>query len=527
MRLPPKRRLEAILDSPAPKKLVQSMPAYDLYATILDIGISDAAHLARLASPAQFRSLVDLGAWRKDKLDAHMLLLWLRAARSHSGDDFWDKWSALDLELTEHMLRELVTVYDLEEEPDVNPEGVTWESPEGKFLVELKVEGAELSALKSLLQDFASRNPLEAARFLEAVRWEVPAELEETAYQFRKARLLDLGFPEPEQALAIYSYVDVDKLQKVSGAPSPQAGAAMTPAAKQSYFDAALSSLSEEEKRGLQVELRQFINSAMVADAVDPGDLESARRVAEGCRDSFSLGLEFLTDGQPALAADALRLHPLKVVFQAAFSLALKLKFRADRLAKLPLFALDGTPLALRFERKNLESLRRKRPLRALKVDGAEPVPFRNREELEASSALLGRAEIQRAFFAAILGDSPESATAALAPFGQPLSQLEVDRLWNTLVAWAALEKRIRVAPFEPQRLGELCQSLLPVTSERVASIAAAFAARAPSGGEDEIARIVSEACEQLRAELEPPWQKSERVDGRFVPSLAFLPNSL
>ena len=64
-----KDRLEALLDAPDAMELVQSVPAEDLYAAIAEVGLANSTEIVELASPEQFRTFVDLGAWTKDSLD--------------------------------------------------------------------------------------------------------------------------------------------------------------------------------------------------------------------------------------------------------------------------------------------------------------------------------------------------------------------------------------------------------------------------------------------------------------------------
>src|SRR4029450_3089600 len=154
----------------------------------------------QLASSEQFQALVDLGAWKRDALDPHGLLEWLRAARGDDHEALMRKVHGLDLELLESMLRAFTVVHDLEETPDPPVEGVTLDSADGHYRVELKVEGPEQAALRALLLDLMAEDPLAFSRLLEAVRWEMPIELEEAALRFRWARLADLGFPDPEAA---------------------------------------------------------------------------------------------------------------------------------------------------------------------------------------------------------------------------------------------------------------------------------------------------------------------------------------
>ncbi|MFP2962343.1 DUF6178 family protein, partial [Myxococcus sp. 1LA] len=358
MRLSPRQRVDALLDVAEARALVRSMPAEDLYVTIQELGLADSTELVQLASPGQFRAFVDLGGWKRDALDAHAVLTWLRAARGGVEDsaEFLRKLHALDLEVLEILLREFIEVHDLEENPDVNPPGVTMETPEGRYLVEIKVEGVEMSAVRTLLNDLIAENPFEAVRLLEAVRWEIPSELEETAYQFRRGRLQDMGFPSLEEAVSLFSRVDVP--------PAPAAarpGLAPT-TGHVDYLEAAFRGLTLVESVNAEDELREVASAALVADLADPGDLDAIRRASETVRDYLSLGLEHLTGGDPERATDVLRDTPLRRVFQTGFSLTLQLKFRADRLAKAPGAVLDGVWMVLPEEAAALSALRQKRP---------------------------------------------------------------------------------------------------------------------------------------------------------------------
>lgn len=510
MRLSPKRRVDALLDGADAQAVVRALPPESLYLTIQEVGLADATELVQLASPAQFRAFVDLGAWQRDKLDAHQALTWLRASRGGFDDtaEFLRKLHGLDLEVLELVLREFVVLHDREENPDVNPQGVTVETPEGRYLVEITAEGVEMSAVRALINDLIAENPFEAVRLLEAVRWEIPGELEETAFQFRKGRLLDLGFPSLEDAVSLFSRVDV-------GAPRGRApGTALTSSQGHvDYLEAAFRGLTDVERQNAEDELTGVANAVLVAELADPGDLDAVRRVGEMTRDYLSLGLEHLTGADPAQATEVLRETPLRRVFQTGFSLTLQLKFRADRLAKAPGAIVDGVLMVLPEEAAAMEALRRKRPRRALRVEGAEPVPFRSLREIAASEAVLARAEAQVEVLRGVLGGTPEAAREAVARFGVPMEVLGVERLFAAVVAMAVLEVRADARPVPLGRAVELGQRLfegtpqaprlLPSASER--ALSGLEGAVAPAARE-ELRRMVGVTLAKLLSELGPSW---------------------
>lgn len=270
MRLSPRQRMDALIEAPDARAVVRSLPPEDLYVTIQEVGMADATELVQLASPGQFRAFVDLGGWHRDKVDSHAVLTWLRAARGGFDDteEFLRKLHAVDLEVLELLLREFSEVHDLEENPDVNPPGVTMETPEGRYLIEIKAEGVEMSAVRSLLTDLIAENPFEAVRLLEAVRWEIPSEMEETAYQFRRGRLLDMGFPTLEDAVALFSRVDVGA--PVDTAKAPGTALAAT-GGHVDYLEAAFRGLTMLERENAEDELRDVANAALVAESGGPG----------------------------------------------------------------------------------------------------------------------------------------------------------------------------------------------------------------------------------------------------------------
>src|SRR5262249_46692142 len=160
--------------------------------------------------------------------------------------------------------------------------------------------------------------------FLEATRWEVPGEMEESAYRFRTGRLQDLGFPPIEEAARLFSRVDTGP------APAPATVAALVASREQpNYLEAAFRELDEVERDNLEAELRYLANATLVAEVEDPGDLDAIQRVGEMVRDYLLLGLEHLTGGDPARAAQVVRDTETRRVFQMGFSLTLALKFRA------------------------------------------------------------------------------------------------------------------------------------------------------------------------------------------------------
>jgi hypothetical protein len=207
-----RQRLDIILDSRNPQALVRALPADELYLTIRDVGLGDSATLVQLASAQQFKVFLDLDAWSREGFAPKRALPWLRAARAgaHLDPKAAARWarklSELDAEILYLVLRTTLRVLDLEQDDDPEIQSDHFmRTPEGKFVVEFLVDGAEYMAVKGLLDDLYAEDPFKATRLLSALRWELPSELEETALRWRTGRLEDLGHPSLDEALSWFS----------------------------------------------------------------------------------------------------------------------------------------------------------------------------------------------------------------------------------------------------------------------------------------------------------------------------------
>jgi hypothetical protein len=338
-----KRRLDLIFDARDPGALVRALPADELYFTIREIGLADAAPLVPLASLEQFRIFLDLDAWRGDHLDAQRALTWLRAARSGPQQDpkaaarWHRKLAGVDRELFYFVLRKDLVVYDLEETPDPEVESDrATRTPDGKFLVEFLPSGAEYAALRGILDDLYAEDALQTVRLLSSLRWETPSELEESALRWRTGRLADIGIPSVEEALSWFARPPRTPVAP-PGAPHRPPGFYLAALASGSLLDRALEALEPEDRPGLESQIMAAASAVLVADQVDLGDPEAVRSAFQAARALLELGLEQrLRNGQHPLeagaAASELIRTPMKRVFQEGFGRVLELRWRAERI---------------------------------------------------------------------------------------------------------------------------------------------------------------------------------------------------
>lgn len=516
--LAPRNRIDAMLEEVDGKALVRALPAEDVYSTIIDVGLADSTEVVQLSTPEQFRAYVDLAAWQRDRMDPLEVLHWLRAARGDDDDDFVAKVRSLDIEVLELIFKKLVIIHDLEENPDVDPEGTSMELAEGKYLLEFRIDGVDEAALRRLTYDLTTHNPFELSRFIEAVRWESVMELEESAYQFRRARLEDMGFPPLEEAQKVFAWVDPDKVGL-----KPGAAPALAPAGGYTdYVAAAFRGLDPVERQNLETEVRYLVNCVLVAESAEPGDPAAVKRLSEHARDYLDLGLEHYTGGDPDKATAVVRETTLRALFQVGFSLTLRLKRQVEKLAHEEGARFADTWLAMDEETAALQALARRRPLKALKVAGAEPVPFRARRELIEAEGMFDRVRRQRAVLQALLGAQPQEV---IARFGVKFSELTPQRMFAAVIAWAEIDGSIEVAPFPELKVTEL--------AARIFDDGASVALRASAGKRaftvlseklavdgPELKTMIDRVLQSFAADFGAAWVKDGRVPRNQITTL-------
>src|SRR6266446_4706681 len=210
--LPARQKRDLILSSPEAERLVRSFAPETLFYTLKEIGVADAGDLLSLAIPEQIRWLFDLDCWRKDQPDLGRMREWIEAISEGGRKRLADGLMGTDLELVSLLLRQYIRVYRLDAPQDVP------DAPSDRFvqfdehyLIETIRYDTIHQYLLEFLEEAFERDYNYFAALMEEIYWGVEAELEEQAYQFRRSRLSDRGFPDFFEAQALFSYLNPEK----------------------------------------------------------------------------------------------------------------------------------------------------------------------------------------------------------------------------------------------------------------------------------------------------------------------------
>lgn len=351
---PAQVRLQALLEGPDAMALIRSLPAEDLYVVIREVGVADSADVIAKCSPEQLQSFLDLDAWRSDRFQPERYGPWVLALRRGGCRDIARILAQIDPEVQALALKGYLAIQELEEDEDPDPPGTfIMDTPDRRYRVSaMSDDESVLQLVQTQLGAMLANGPLHLSAYLSQLTWELPAQLEEEAYRFRRARLQDLGFPDPEEA-------------RVLEAPLPSVDAALAEAAgplsrsPDSAFQRALmvrrgdgpGALLHRALAGISdariaarvaQDLVHLTNSLLVLWGVDPGETSYVRQAAAGAMAMVELTLRKLAPDDVGTATAVLSKTPVRTLYRIAVTLlhgpsqrAHKLLEIADRLPEL------------------------------------------------------------------------------------------------------------------------------------------------------------------------------------------------
>lgn len=397
----PRKRIDALLGEPHAAAIVPRIPVEDFYYLVLGVGLDDATELVRLASPEQVQGCLDLDLWHRDRLAMPRVLAWLDALAELSPSALARVVRALDAELGALVVGRDARVFDrsVGEAPDDESPFVVYRTPDAAFVVQFRTTTATAArTIERFLARLYDADPELARAILLDAKWGTLAELEEDAFRWRTARLADLGFPSYDDALGVYARTDpAATLASLPATPAaapaaPEPGTLPAPFAdafgEDTLLERALVALDDPAAIArVSAALVALLNRVLVADRVDPADVDRVREVTARARDTLSLGLEAASDGDVAAGTALLRDRPLVDVFRAGAAAVAELGRRARALDRAGV--IDPV----------LDPLLEPRPLFPCALD-PEPTagqrPFRTRADLAAVGAHLRDLERDR-----------------------------------------------------------------------------------------------------------------------------------
>ncbi|MBA2849364.1 hypothetical protein G4V39_09220 [Thermosulfuriphilus ammonigenes] len=364
-------RQKLILLSERAPELVQKLPPQELFWTIKAIGPEDALSLLALATPEQMAFIFDLDWWRKDSLVPERILSWLIILFEVSEDKVAQWLVSVDEDLLAAVMHLFIRVNKRPDDTDFMEarDRLPPFTLDDTYFIAFRKKKLEPIFMR-LLQILIEVSPERYRNLMETLLWELPAEVQERAYRWRKGRLGDLGVPDYFEALDIYARLESPKqMRPVERRYLPEPTEDLPPPAflpvvymGEGLFTQALSRITDPAQfERLRRELAWVVNKILMTDEINLDDPSQVKRAIEKAESYFNLALEVLSGKNPEEARACLEEYLLEDLFRLAHT-----KLRGLRRQALALFEDEPLAEALSFldepYKLTLEGLLQERP---------------------------------------------------------------------------------------------------------------------------------------------------------------------
>jgi hypothetical protein len=398
--------LERILREQHPRKVVEELPAGDLYWVVKKIGADDCLPLLELATPDQWQYLLDLEVWDRDEINPAEALTWIKrlfeADRPRTVRWLLSEGNPLLYFTLQKSIEVLVREEDDKEfeipEGFFTHDGVLYlnaHDPESEpFLRELTgaVASASLPAFQTLMSSLASS---------------VPSELEEGMYRMRNVRLAESGFLPLEEAISVYSPLSPAQLSRkespaavadVAGGDEPGALIPFLPLHEGGQAGCLRDAIAQIGDPlildRLRLEFAGLVNRIATVEGLARMELDGLVGMTRKAAGYINIALEELTGKDREAAAALLADNLLESVFRVGFGFVLRLKRVAEDWRRIAWFRKAGFENGFWGEERAelLSGLLRKRPLLYTGLeDGNLYRDFADAEDLSRASRALMR----------------------------------------------------------------------------------------------------------------------------------------
>lgn len=335
-----KALLNRILEVPDPQKTVQELAGDDFYWLIKRLD-EDSGMVLAFASEEQWQYLLDLELWAKDRLDLSRALSFIELLQEAAPERL-AQWLFSDGQpLAFYTLFKSIDVWIRDPDNDQEPEGdfITFE---GVYYFRVK-DSPQRAPILRTLKAMADEDQLKYQGLLLGLAGVLPAELEEDMYRMKTVRLAEHGFLPLEEALSIYAPLDTETLKSNTPAPVPppaDGNGALPPspftplytATSLKTFHHTLSMIeAPREQDRIRFEFAGLCNQLLSAEGDLAVDTDTLRRTCRKAGGYLNLALESAAKEDASLAESLLRDNPVSHLFRAGFTMALRLKWKAER----------------------------------------------------------------------------------------------------------------------------------------------------------------------------------------------------
>ena len=394
-------RARGIIDSPYTKQIMEQLPPQDAYVVIKESWGMDSQILLQYVPAETVCRFIDLDCWDRDSFSVDSVMEWLLELYNASFENLVQAFETLDLEILVLMFQSYIEVVHVrptdEHIPDLIDEG--FESLDNTYFYRITSEDDRSHFVKEMLSILFTHEQELYASILEAVMYEMRTTMEEASYEHRSLRLMEMGFPSPDEAIEVYRHVQPEKLldQGIVKEKTPviTKHLHMLPEVYLDQFSRggsllvrSLDKTSEETRERFTYEMIYLANKLVMADYRPLNDTQGIRLSMEKASSMATLGL-CVAMREKGLPAESI-LNSINA--ETLFSLGYNMIYVQQRRLKLLLNDIERSMIPEHL-RELTDGLLRKRPL-------YRDREFTSIEELDEVSLLMGRMEAMIAVMA-------------------------------------------------------------------------------------------------------------------------------
>ena len=368
---PPSERGRGIIDSPYTKQILEQLPPQETYLIIKEAWGSDSQILLQYVPPEAVCHFIDLDCWDGENFSVEAGMEWLVEIHNASPESFIQALETIDLEILVLLFQTYIEVVHVrpadEQIPDLIDEG--FESIDNMYYYRIILDDDHSHFIKEMLSIlFTSYRDLYYI-ILEGVMNELKTGMEETTFERRSLRLMEMGFPQPDEAISIYQHIRPERLlnqgiikEKV---PIIDKHLNMLPTIYLEQFSqergllvTSLEKTSSETRQRFLYEMIYLANKIIMADFRPLNNSDEIKHSMEKASSLASLGLSIAMKEKGLNAENVLS----DINAETLFSLGYNMIYAQQRRFRLLLKDIEVSMIPERLK-EYAEGLLKKRPL--------------------------------------------------------------------------------------------------------------------------------------------------------------------
>ena len=466
----------AALPEDEARSFIGALPSEDLLLLMRSLSHTDLLVLVDYANDEQMARILDIDAWDNDGFLVPRFAEWIGTLKQVSSDRLVRFLAEADPELPTLALLKSArvvpkVVFDEEDGAFDDEHEQELVTPDQQFVLIFDRDDPAADTVRVLIDHLFAADFDKARMVLQAARWELGSELEDTLLRFRDARLEEMGIPDRDTARRVFTPLPLKDEERFTAAAgrrdlevSARAGkmtdVALVPFREHAGDDleAAVARLNEKQRTRFYQAILYVANKVVVAKGGSVGEPDLVREAMALVAGHLRIALD-LFGGVVAPETLLSSVYPERL-FRSAHTRILGLRKRArsimDELGDPRAYELFDEPFSDFLERLLLEVPRFVRT-GVVRVEERE---FRGLADIREAGEVLDVLEVWARFYVDMLSSGDASGLMVL-PRAE-LRQLSFTRLLLTGMANRLLGRDWSFAPLDQVDL----DALLEATSE-------------------------------------------------------------